>query len=140
MWHDAATWNPDWFGLGPAADAVRLLEKEIAPALEAKLDDGKTRRAAWTEMFRASRDWLRTHRRWYTNQTLFVDTNLYRSHRAIVAIDPANAWPEAQARHYLDEALGLAPWLGADTAEGSEKPWGGNYFQITEKGLSRELG
>jgi len=147
VWHDAATWNPDWFGLGPEADAVRLLAKAISPAtLDAKLDGEKTRRAAWGEMFRASRDWLRTHRRWYTNQTLFVDTNLYRSHRALAALNSADAWPEERARHYLYQAFGLEPWLGADTASGSangegpEKSWGTHYFQITDKGLSRELG
>src|SRR6185369_17394357 len=51
VWHDAATWNPDWFGLGPEADAVRLLAKAMAPAvLDAKLDGDKTRRAAWSGM------------------------------------------------------------------------------------------
>jgi hypothetical protein len=140
VWHDAATWNPDWFGLGPIADAVRLLAKPLEPALDTKLDGEKTRRAAWSEMFCASRDWLRTHRRWYTNQTLFADTNIYRSHRGMAAIDPSHAWPEARAKHYLYEALGLAPWLGSDTEGGSNKKWGGNYFQITDKGLSRELG
>lgn len=140
VWHDAATWNPDWFGLGPIADAVRLLEKEIAPSLDAKLDGERTRRAAWSEMFCASRDWLRTHRRWITNQTIFVDTNIYRSDRAVAAIDPAKGWPDAQAKRYLYECLGLAPWLGSDTVDGSEKPWGADYFQLTEKGLSREMG
>lgn len=140
VWHDPATWNPDWFGLGPMADAVRLLAEPIAPSLDTTLDGEKTRREAWSEMFSASRDWLRTHRRWYTNQTLFVDTNLYRSHRAVAAIDPANAWPEEQAKRYLYEALGLLPWTGSDTNHGSEKEWGANYFQITDKGLSRELG
>jgi hypothetical protein len=140
VWRDASTWNPNWFGLGPIADAVRLLAQPVAPSLDTKLDGEKTRRVAWSEMFQASRDMLRQNRRWYTNQSLFFDTNLYRSHRALVAIDPAHAWPEEQARRYLDEALGLAPWLGADTATGSAKTLGTNYFQITDKGLSRELG
>ena len=140
VWDDPATWNTGWFGLGPIADAVRLLAMPIAPALDAKLDGGRTRRAAWSEMFCASREWLRMHRRSITNQTLFADTNIYRSHLGVAAIDPANAWPDAQAKRYLYEALGLAPWLGSDTASGSEKPWGASYFQITDKGLSRELG
>lgn len=140
VWRDGATWNPDWFGLGPVADAVRLLADPLKPVLDAKLEGEITRRAAWTEMFVASRDWLGTHRRSYTNQTIFVDTNLYRSHRALVAMSAPQAWPEEKALRYLHEALGLAPWLGADTNQGSEKPWGANYFQVTEKGLSRELG
>lgn len=141
VWRDRSTWNPEWFGLGPVGDAVRLLAKPIAPALDLTLDGQKSRRAAWSEMFGASRDWLRTHRRWYTNQTMFIDTNIYRSHRGVVAIDPSNAWPEAQAKRYLYESLGLAPWSGSDLPEGgSEKRWGGSYYQFTEKGLSRELG
>jgi hypothetical protein len=91
-------------------------------------------------MFVASRDWLAEHRRTITNQTLFTDTNLYRSHRAIVAIDPAKAWPEDRALKFLHEAMGILPWLGAETPAGPSKPWGSQYFQITEKGLSRELG
>lgn len=140
VWCDGATWNPDWFGLGPMADAVRLLAQPIGPALDAKLDGEKSRRAAWSEMFVASREWLRMHRRTITNQAIFTDTNLYRSHRALVAIDPASAWPEEQAKRYLYECLGLMPWLGTDTPTGPEKPWGANYLQLTEKGLSRELG
>jgi hypothetical protein len=145
VWRDPSTWNPEWFGLGPAADAVRLLAGPLAPALDVALDaeahGGKTRRAAWAEMFAASRDWLRTHRRWYTNQTIFVDTNLYRSHLGVAAVDPTAAWPDAQARRYLHEALGLRPWLGSDTPDGgSTQQWGANYFQVTDKGLSRELG
>lgn len=140
VWKDPATWNPDWFGLGPVAEAVALLSEELAPALEEKIDSEKTRRAAWSEMFRSSRDWLRTHRRFITNQTMFVDTNIYRSHRGVVAIAPSNAWPEEQAKRYIYECAGLLPWLGNDTPTGSEKPMGDSYFQITEKGLSRELG
>src|SRR5213076_2591942 len=121
-------------------DAVRLLAQPLEPFLDQKLDGDRTRRTAWSEMFRASRDWLRTHRRSYTNQTLFVDTNLYRSHLAVAAIDPKNAWPAEQARRYVYEAAGLLPWLGSDTPAGHERPLGDAYFQITVKGLSRELG
>lgn len=140
VWHDPATWNPDWFGLGPMADAVRLVAQDLGSSLDEKLDGEKTRRAAWSEMFQASRDWLRTHRRWYTNQTFFVDTNMYRSHRALQVIDPERAWPEEQAKRYLNECMGLAPWTGSDTETGADKKWGDHYFQITDKGLSKELG
>lgn len=140
VWADPATWNPDWFGLGPAGDAARLLAESLEPFLDQPTAEGKTRRAAWSEMFQSSRDWLRTHRRSFTNQTLFVDTNMYRSHRAVAAIDPKNAWPEEKAFRYLREAFGLQSWLGSDTESGSEKPWGDAYRQFTNKGLSRELG
>jgi hypothetical protein len=37
--------------------------------------------------------------------------------------------------------MGLSPWLGNDTDDGgSSQPYGTNYFQVTRKGLSRELG
>ena len=140
VWNDPTTWNPGWFGLGPMAEAVRLLADPIGRRLDETIDGGQTRRAAWSAMFRASRDHLRAHRRWYTNQSLFIDTNLYRSHRAVAAIDPAGAWPEDQGRRYLDECVGLAPWLGSDTDLGSERPLGSDYFEFTAAGLSRELG
>jgi hypothetical protein len=41
---------------------------------------------------------------------------------------------------YLYESIGLQPWLGSDTCDGSEKPVGDNYYQLTKKGLTRELG
>lgn len=140
VWNDPATWNPGWFGLGPIAEAVRLLAEPIGARLDEKTPDGTVRRDAWSAMFTASRDHLRAQRRWYTNQSLFIDTNIYRSHRAVAAIDSANTWPEEQGRRYLDEALGLAPWLGSDTGSGPERPLGSQYLQFTAAGLSRELG
>jgi len=137
---DKSTWNPGWFGFGPAADAVRLLSQLLEPSLDKKLEDGKSRREAWSGMFQSSRDWLSHHRRLYTNQSMIVDLNLYRSNRAVAAIDPKNAMPEEKARHYLYEAIGLVPWLGSDTDSSPAMPEGGHYFQLTEKGLTRELG
>ncbi|MBW8781825.1 MAG: hypothetical protein JF599_08055 [Verrucomicrobia bacterium] len=141
VWQDKTTWNPGWFGVGPAADAVRLLAGPLEPALDQKIaGDGKTRRAAWSELFQASRDWLRTHRRWLANQAMFTDTNLYLSNRAVAAIDPGQAFPEEKALRYLYESVGLLPWLGIDTDHGSEKPFGDAFYQVTSKGLTKELG
>ena len=140
MLQDATTPNPGWFAAGPAADAVRLLAQPLGPALDAPLISGETRRAAWLELFKGSRDWLRQNRRLYTNQTMIVDLNIYRSNRAVAALDPAQALPEAQALSYLYQAVGLEPWLGSDTAAGPEKKAGDSYFQLTHKGLTRELG
>ena len=36
--------------------------------------------------------------------------------------------------------MGIVPWLGSETSEGPSKPLGDNYFQLSAKGLSKELG
>ncbi len=140
LWKDKATWNPDWFGVGPAGDAVRRMAKALEASLDEKIDGDKTRRAAWSELFVASRDWLRGHRRWLSNQAMFTDVNLYLSNRAVAAIDPARALAEEKARDYLYQAAGLSPWLGVETDGNFEKPLGDSFYQVTEKGLTRELG
>ena len=142
---DPATPNPDWFGLGHSGDVLRLLAEPLKPALDGEIDDGKggkiTRRAAYSEMLIASRDWHRRNRRQYTNQSMINDLyGIYLCNRGIEVIDQARALPEAQARHYLYEALGLLPWLGSDTDHGPAKPLGEDYFQLTAQGLTKELG
>ena len=69
-----------------------------------------------------------------------MDTNIYRSHRAVAAHRSAKGVARGAGETLSLRSLGLQPWLGSDTADGPEKPWGGSYFQITDKGLSRELG
>ena len=140
VWQDKATWNPGWFGVGPAGDAVKWLAKEVAPSLDEKLDGEKTRRECWSELFQASRDWLRLNRRWLTNQAMFTDTNLYLSDAAVRAIDPPRALPPEKALDYLYQATGIVPWLGAETENGPEKLFGSHFYQVTRKGLTRERG
>ena len=140
LWQDKATWNPGWFGVGPAGDAVRLMKEPLQAALDQTLDDGTLRRDGWSQMFQAGRDFLRHNRRWLANQAMFTDVNLYLSNRALEAIDPAHALAEEKARDYLYQADGIMPWLGVDTDAGPEKPFGGNFYQVTEKGLTRERG
>jgi hypothetical protein len=140
LWNDTATWNPGWFAVGPAGDAVRRLAVQLQPMLDEKLAGGETRRAAWSEMFQAGRDWLGNNRRWLANQAMFTDTNLYLCNSAVEAVDKANALPETKALDYLYQAIGLAPWLGRDTPNGPEKLFGGNFYQVTSKGLTRERG
>ena len=48
--------------------------------------------------------------------------------------------PEEQCRRYLYESVGLQPWLGSDTDAGPSRTAGDHFFQLTEKGLTRELG
>lgn len=101
-----------------------------------------TRREAWARVLRASVDGHRTRgRRSYTNQSMIVDYNIYAANRGLLVIDPTEALAEKVALRYIYESIGLLPWLGNDSNDGgSEKPYGTNYFLITQKGLSRELG
>ena len=98
------------------------------------------RRQAWAELLRDSRDYWRTHRRFYTNQSMIVDQGIYAANRGLQLLDPANAFPEVAVRRYLYEATGVEPWRGSDTAEGSDLPDGAHYHLVMRKGLTRELG
>ena len=142
--HDPATPNPDWFEFGPAGDAVSLLGEQLKPLLDGQIDDrGRkiSRRAAWSEMLVVSRDWHRQHRRLYTNQTMIQDMEIYLSNRGLEIVDPTNALSESAARRYLYEAVGLEPWRDSDPGADSHS-WGvgTNYWQLTTKGLTKELG
>lgn len=139
--NDRSTPNPGWFEFGPAGHAVSLLGDELKPFLDAQIDDaaGKiSRRAAWTRLLVAGRDWHRHHRRLYTNQTMITDMNIYFSNRALEVIDPASALSESEVRRYLYEAVGLEPWRDSDHTP----TWnvGSNYWQLTAKHLTKELG
>jgi hypothetical protein len=127
---------PDW------RSREALEEPAIKPATVSGRKVRMKRREAWAQVLHASLDWNRKNgRRSYTNQSMIVDRNLYTANRALMLIDPARALPEQQALRYVYEAIGLLPWLGNDTDDGgSAKPYGTNYFEITHKGLSRELG
>lgn len=127
---------PDWRRREP------LEEPAIKEASAVSKTKRLKRREAWIIILRASVDWNRKNgRRFYTNQSMIVDQNIYTANRALQLIAPSEALPEQQALCYLYEAVGLSPWLGNDTDDGkSSQPYGTNYFQITRKGLSRELG
>lgn len=142
---DPTTYNPDWFGLGPSGDVIRLLAEPLAPFLDVPLDDGTgtmlPRRAAWSEMLRACRDWHCRHRRQYTNQSMINDLyGIYLANRGLAVIDLPNAMPEEAVRRYLYESVGLQPWLGSDGDTGPQKPLGDRYMQLTKAGLTKELG
>lgn len=147
---DAATPNPDWFGLGPSGQVISLLGSELKPYLDLKInvnDQPIARRDAWTEMLIASREWHRRNRRLYTNQTMIKDMYIYQANRGIAVLSPEKAFPEAKAKRYLYEAVGIEPWRDSDTDEQTtpelgRRNWGvgKNYWQLTSKGLTRELG
>lgn len=141
---DPATYNADWFGFGPMGDVLRLVGDKMTSALEQPVinGDGIGRRDAYAEMLLAAREWHRHHRRQYTNQSMIKDLyGIYLANRGLQVVAPGKAMPEAAARRYLYESVGLQPWLGNDLPDGtSAKPLGDSYMQLTSDGLTRELG
>jgi hypothetical protein len=156
---DRSTYNPGWFGLGQAAWALLLRRDLLEPLLDQPIDDPKagtaTRRTAWAAMFASIRDWQRVHRRFYTNQSMINDTyGIYLANRAVALLDPAHALPEKDALRYLYESVGIEPWRGDDLPGGGHRFMAGGpdgtykgayrvapgYHQLTDKGLTRELG
>jgi hypothetical protein len=145
LYSDTSTWNCNWFCFGVLGDCIVLLEKDLSPVLDQNILDEKgfsiARRTAWSEMLLASLNYLRTHRRQYTNQAMISDLNLYRSNRGLRIVDAGKALPEQDARAYLYESIGILPWLGSDDTYGKRtKPLGEKFYQLTEQGLTRELG
>lgn len=149
---EPSTYNPGWFGVGPAGDVIRLLAEPLKPFFDQPIDNGKgakiTRRAAFSEMLVACRDWHRKHRRLYTNQSMINDLyGIYLANCGVAVLEPSKALSEKDTRRYLYESIGLEPWRdsdpgGATAAETNGQGWkvGTNYWQLTAKGLTRELG
>lgn len=109
----------------------------------------KTRRAAWGDMFFASREYGRiSSRRALTNQAMIASEHIYCANRGLLVLGDSRAFSETIAQRYLRDACGLAPWQGNDAAsnmsglpsDGTARPYGGNYHQVTSKGLTREWG
>jgi hypothetical protein len=145
-----------WIALGPFAWALKLMQGELAAAMDATIPgrDGQPikRREAYADMVSHGMEFLLRHRRMYTNQTLIVDLQgLYYSNEGLRSMGSAHARPEPQLRALLHEAVGLKPWSGslddkgrasnasaaADTGGFSV---GRDYLQFTAAGLSKELG
>ncbi len=140
---EPSMYNGDWFGLGPAAQSVLLLGDILTPLLDQDIQGapGITRRAGWAQMFAASRDWHRENRRQYTNQTMISDTyGIYLANRGVAALDPGKALPETQTLRYLYQSVGLLPWTGSEKNGTPTAPLGGRYYQVTARGLTKELG
>jgi hypothetical protein len=144
----------EWVGAGPLGQAVMLTWPAIAQRLdETALVAGQrvSRRQSWASALRQSVDYWRTHRRSYTNQSMIVDWNIYTANRALQLIDAKDTLPETRTLQFLYQAVGIDPWLGSDPRadktpvadtpdKGTVRPYGDNYYLVTRKGLSRELG
>lgn len=146
---DPACVSKDWSGAGPLGKAIMLTWPDVSKKLEDKIKIGgteMTRGKAWTDILAGSVNYWRTHRRFYTNQSMIVDLNIYTANCAVQLMEPGRALPEARTLHYLYEAAGIEPWLGSDAGEkdlpkaNDREPYGNHYHLITKKGLSRELG
>lgn len=129
-----------WLTTGALCVAIYRFADKIRPALDETMENGNSRRENWGNLFEACVDYAKTHRRSYTNQSMIVDVFMYHVNRVLSIVEPSKALPAYQTLKYLYESVGLAPWLGSLTDKGYQMPLGDNYFQLTEKGLTKELG
>lgn len=130
----------NWITVGPVCIAIYHLFDEIKGSLDKTMENGRTRRQNWSEYMRTCVDYAKTHRRQYTNQSMIIDWNLFEVNRTLLLINIDKALPEKQTLNYLYESCGIIPWLGSETPTGPQKPLGDSYYQLTAKGLTKELG
>ena len=133
-------YKDSWATIGPLCHAIRLFYPQLKKSLDEKMSNGKTRGENWSVILASSLNYAKTHRRLYTNQSMIVDLHLYNVNAALALIDSSKALPTKQTLNYLYQSVGLIPWLGSETLNGPEKPLGDNYYQLTDKGLTKELG
>ena len=143
---DMATPNHGWFGVGLLGESLHLLFNQLKNNLDEKIDDCAgnkiSRREAYAGMLLYSRILNQKSRRQYSNQTMIKDLyGIYLANKAMIDLGSKDALSEQDALHYLYEAVGIQPWLGSDGEDGKPvKNLGDNYWQLTEKGLTKELG
>ena len=65
---------------------------------------------------------------------------IYYPNRAIALLNAKLALPEDKALHYLYESAGLEPWLGSEKNNVPLESLGEQYYELTDKGLTKELG
>ena len=149
----------DWQGAGGLGEAVMRVytalsaSKVLDKVIRLQNGDAITRRAAWAGVLLASVNYWRTHRRFYTNQSMIVDRNIYTANEGLRLLEPKEALPHSKVLDFLFQAAGIRPWLGSDRASTvsgggadlptgtySHAPFGRHYYLVTKKGLSRELG
>ncbi|HEY0002277.1 MAG TPA: twin-arginine translocation signal domain-containing protein, partial [Actinoplanes sp.] len=113
----------------------------LSPDDDPGAPDVPVRRDAYVTMLRASRDYWRQHFPHYSNQTQICATGIYQANRGLRLLDAGQALPEAQARDYLYQSIGLVSYSGPEDAAGLPSwPLGHGYYQVTRAGLTRELG
>ena len=136
--------NDTWRLYAPVGRAISRIYPALKPYLHepVKVQSGQSqsRAAAWAALLTKTIAYLTTHERYYTNQAMIVNYNIYSANMGLQLLAPTSAMPEKQARRYLYEAIGLVPWRGNKTATGWQWPFGHHYYEVTQQGLSRELG
>ncbi len=136
IYRDGSVYNGDWMTTALLARSIRALWDDLNDSLQCS---GRLKR--WINLFKASIEYGITHRRQYTNQSMIIDMAIYENNRALMLLSPADAQPEYLALQYLYESLGMAPWSGAQLKDGTQSwPLGYNYWQLTARGLTKELG
>lgn len=142
--------NAGWGGyFGQAGRAITLMWPHLQGSLDQRLDYGGRlgiipRRAAWAAALRASVDHGRTHRRTIGNQVTDSAQRIYWANAALLLVDPSQALYETEARRYLHEAFGLAPWMGEDVlaagpvARRGPAPYGPDWYMLTSEGTTKE--
>jgi len=144
IYADPAIYNGDWLTVGPIGRGIRQLWPQVQPVLDQTFNDGNgnliTHRKAWSVLMEEAIKYGTTHRRQYSNQSMIIDLFIYDCNRALALMEPSKALPEKQTLRYLYESLGLEPWLGRETPDGPARNLGDSYYELTRKGLTKELG
>lgn len=136
VYKDGSVYNADWMTTALLARSVRSLWSELDNSLR-----DTERRQRWVKLFKASVEYGITHRRQYTNQSMIIDMASYENNRALLLLDCNAAQPEFQMLRYLYESLGIVPWSGVMLPNGEQAwPLGRDYWQLTARGLTKELG
>lgn len=136
IYKDRSVYNSDWMTTALLARSIRALWNDIRDSLQSI-----ERTQRWTKLLKVSIEYGVTHRRQYTNQSMIIDMAIYENNRALMLISPSDAQPEYLTLQYLYESLGMAPWSGSQLKDGTQSwPLGYNYWQLTARGLTKELG
>ncbi|UUE44622.1 fibronectin type III domain-containing protein [Pectobacterium aroidearum] len=140
----------NWGGnFGSQGQAIYYLRNALtASRLDESVNYGnagvKKRRVAWADMLFASREFGRQKNRLVlSNQSLIANTNIYFTNKGLLVLSDSRAFPETTAQRYIKEAVGLLPWTGDDRngpGDGGWAPFGDRYYQVTDKGQTREWG
>ncbi len=128
-----------WTGCSAQAKALILMEDALKPHL-----DQADRRKQWCDMFEASTFQLVRDRRWLANQSQIVDNSGHLNNRATHILDDSRGVPLDITLKFVKESLGILPWshgINPDLSNSDPKNTPGeNYYQLTKKYLSKELG
>jgi hypothetical protein len=130
-----------WLFIGVPDGGAAYIDDVTLAAPSSSSYSVPTRVAAYTKMLQESRDYWRANFPHYSNQSQICATGIYQANRGLSLIAPSLALPEKTARGYLYQSIGITPWYGPENPLGTPtKPLGNHYLQISEKGISRELG